>query len=223
MKYYEYDENGFFVAENGADESPLEPGVFLIPAQSTLVIPPPSQQNTVQRWTGDSWEYVTDLRGTEYWLDDKLHTITEIGLELPEGASLNKPQSVISAEFEQHKQAARVEINRMRDTRICAGVEFPADSGVMFDSDDAAQKNINGAVTMCMIAQSSGTAFEQDWIAQDNRVITLDAAGVIGLGVTVGKHVGLHKLQANTYKNRIDTATDTDAVQFFVDEYATLS
>ena len=39
MKIYNYDENGFYVGESIADESPLEPGVFLIPAGSTTVEP----------------------------------------------------------------------------------------------------------------------------------------------------------------------------------------
>lgn len=134
-----------------------------------------------------------------------------------------KTHEQLDAELLSKKHHARTEINRIRNARICAGVEFPSESGVMFDSDDAAQKNVNGAVMMCMLAQSSGAAFEQDWIAQDNRVVTLDAVGIIGLGVAVGHHVGLHKLQANGYKNMIDTATDTAAIQFFVDEYATLA
>ena len=40
MKIYNYDHEGFYVGECDADESPLEPGVYLIPARATEVKPP---------------------------------------------------------------------------------------------------------------------------------------------------------------------------------------
>lgn len=39
MKIYNYDDNGIFINEGIADESPLEPGVSLIPANATTAEP----------------------------------------------------------------------------------------------------------------------------------------------------------------------------------------
>lgn len=40
MKIYNYDNDGFYIGESTADESPLEKGVYLIPANATTIKPP---------------------------------------------------------------------------------------------------------------------------------------------------------------------------------------
>ncbi|MBU9155059.1 phage tail protein [Burkholderia gladioli] len=57
---YQTDRAGMFQAETDAHESPLEPGVFHIPARAVLV-PPPSTWPDGQwpRWSGREWELVT--------------------------------------------------------------------------------------------------------------------------------------------------------------------
>lgn len=56
---YQHDASGFFLGVTEADESPLEPGVFLVPALCTLT-PPPAQcpEGQRPRWTGTAWELV---------------------------------------------------------------------------------------------------------------------------------------------------------------------
>lgn len=45
------------------------------------------------KWNGESWGYVQDMRGTKYYMPDgSEHTIAEIEGQLPEGASLTKPE-----------------------------------------------------------------------------------------------------------------------------------
>lgn len=61
MKVYCYDDNGFFVGEEIADESPLEPGVFLVPGHSTEQAPIKYKEGFWPRWNGNEWELV-DVR-----------------------------------------------------------------------------------------------------------------------------------------------------------------
>lgn len=55
MKYYSYDVYGYYVGWGFADESPLEPGVYAVPAQATLVEPPEIADNERLKWTGSEW------------------------------------------------------------------------------------------------------------------------------------------------------------------------
>lgn len=56
---YQTNYSGLFVGETLADESPLEPGTFLIPAGCVELAPPfewPEDQ--WPRWNGFKWEYI---------------------------------------------------------------------------------------------------------------------------------------------------------------------
>lgn len=55
MIVYQTDNDGVLVGQTVADESPLEPGVFLIPAGCVLRVPPPCPAGMRVRWTGDGW------------------------------------------------------------------------------------------------------------------------------------------------------------------------
>lgn len=57
-KVYLYDGvSGLFSGDYEAQESPLEPGVFLTPTASTTVMPPQSL-NKIAKWDGVSWKLV---------------------------------------------------------------------------------------------------------------------------------------------------------------------
>lgn len=55
MKIFNYDSNGIFIDETNAEESPLEPGVFLIPAKATSISPPAFNDSQVARFVNDVW------------------------------------------------------------------------------------------------------------------------------------------------------------------------
>ena len=56
MKIYNYDKDGIFTNESLADESPLEPGVFLIPALATKIAPIKATKEKMIVFNGNDWE-----------------------------------------------------------------------------------------------------------------------------------------------------------------------
>lgn len=58
MKVYNYDVNGKYTNESIADESPLEEGVFLIPAMATDKQPLLHKDGFDVIWIGTKWEYI---------------------------------------------------------------------------------------------------------------------------------------------------------------------
>ena len=61
-------ETKHYLGISNADESPLEPGVFLIPASATTIAPPEPQVNKVHIFNveSNSWETIEDLRGNYF-------------------------------------------------------------------------------------------------------------------------------------------------------------
>ncbi len=57
---YTFDRAGIFIAAIQADESPLEPGVYHLAANSTLDKPPEAGEGQIPRWNGTGWQLVTD-------------------------------------------------------------------------------------------------------------------------------------------------------------------
>lgn len=79
MKYYSYDTYGYYLSWWYADESPLEPGVFVPPAQATFVEPPEVDVTERCRWNGEEWivelipdtspslEALAEMKRAELW------------------------------------------------------------------------------------------------------------------------------------------------------------
>jgi len=100
-----------FTASGLADASPLEPGVFLVPANATTIQPPSVAANQAAVFNGASWEVVPDHRGEVYYLaDGSQHTITELGVTPPVGSSPIKPEPTI----EQIRAGMRVSAWQLR-------------------------------------------------------------------------------------------------------------
>lgn len=79
--------------------------------------------------------------------------------------------------------------------------------------DAKSKQNVNGLVTMALIAQGAGAPFSSDFTLADNSVVTLNAAQMIGLGVAVGQYVEAVYGHARTLRDAIEAAEDHGALE----------
>lgn len=86
MQNYYFNKHGYFTYSGHANPDNLPPlnATREVPEQRECYHP---------KWNGKAWEYIQDMRGTKYYMPDgSEHEITEIEGQLPEGASLTKPE-----------------------------------------------------------------------------------------------------------------------------------
>jgi len=95
MKIYNYHpEYKNFTGISVADESPLEPGIYLIPAHATDIEPPSCDSNQIQIFNGTSWEIIEDQRGTYYEIPSGILQENYNPLIAPENATKEQPPEV---------------------------------------------------------------------------------------------------------------------------------
>lgn len=83
-----------FEGETEADQSPLEPGVFLIPANATSTAPHAVTGKHVNVFENNEWVIKQDNRGTYWSIGGEQHDITEVGV-LPDPTWLITQPAVI--------------------------------------------------------------------------------------------------------------------------------
>ena len=95
MKIYNYhSEYKTYTGSSLADESPLEPGVFLIPADATQLEPPSFSGNEIPIFNGTSWEIIENCCGTYYSTTNQEKIICYNPLTPPENTTKEKPPEI---------------------------------------------------------------------------------------------------------------------------------
>ncbi|MBV4459415.1 hypothetical protein KVG96_15785 [Pseudomonas sp. COR58] len=89
---YQTNHLGIFVAAVTADESPLEPGVYLIPGGCVETAPPAIPEHKAAWWNGKAWQLVDYFGGVVVYSIDTGEPRTLEGFEpVPAGYTMKKP------------------------------------------------------------------------------------------------------------------------------------
>ena len=56
IAHHYHPDSGLYLGTSEADESPLEPGVFILPAFATFKNPPDFEEGKICVWNGEHWE-----------------------------------------------------------------------------------------------------------------------------------------------------------------------
>ena len=148
-----YDECGIYTGETMAQESPREPGVYLIPPNTTAKIPPVIGEHECAVFENDSWTIKPDYRGVTYWLPDgSEHLITEINEVPPDDALFEKP--VIPPTFDEARAAKLVELNTAF-TSASETAHCMSSAGFEIDANETANRNIEGLVLVLKPEEST--------------------------------------------------------------------
>lgn len=91
---YQTDHLGIYVGETTADASPLEPGVWLIPARCVEIEPPVIPECQAALWDGERWQLIESYHGlTAYHAWTRAKIVVERAGPLPAGYTLEVPQA----------------------------------------------------------------------------------------------------------------------------------
>jgi len=95
MKIYSYHpEYKTYLGSSDADPSPLEPGVFLVPAHVTEIEPPQCLDCEILVFNGISWDIIENCCGTYYSIPYGQSIEHNNPLEPPENSTKEKPPEV---------------------------------------------------------------------------------------------------------------------------------
>lgn len=97
------------------------------------------------------------------------------------------------------------EVKAQRDLHINGGAPTPA--GIV-DSDNEARANVSGAALAAVIAKAASAAYAVTWTLLDNSPVTLNADGMIAMGLAVMAHVDACHGHARDLRGQIEAASD---------------
>lgn len=200
---------GELISQGVADNDPLDPNNWLLPAFSTSIVPPAPQSGSARVFSNGSWSYIEDHRG-ETWYDVNGSAIKIDALgSIPAGLSASVPPPTVAA---LHAYAITA-----RYSRISTGITV---SGVPIAGDTDTQRVILGAWTSAKL--DATYVISSYKLANGAGYVSLTNAQIIGIGEAMRAFI-----QACFDQNKVvDAAIDAETMTTFAQidaAYATVT
>lgn len=210
---YLYDPStGEYIREYIAQESPLQPGEYIAPTHS-VDDAPHIVPGHWPIWQNGVWVNVPDLRGTDYYLPDgSRHEVTELGFELPAGATLSPP--ILPPSIDQLLS----DVDRERKRRWRAG--FPVQIGGVtkwFHSDEFSLAQHLGLKDKARDVLATGGLMTDNitiggqpvqWSTMDSSYVTITVQVAFDLVSNAGLQQALVFAASQAHKAAINAAAD---------------
>lgn len=107
-----------------------------------------------------------------------------------------------AAELEAAQAAKWEEIKRRRRAEELSPITC---QGYVYDADEDSQSKLAGAVQIAAISMGAGQPFSIEWTLSDNTAVTLDAAGMLAVGLALGARTSALYAYARTLRTQIFT------------------
>lgn len=127
MNIYNYHAlTGEYISTNRADESPLEPGKYLVPSYAMLEPPPQAGNKQIAVSDGQAWRFVDDYRGTIYYMPDGTqHVINGLGIKPPQDSTLippiQPPVALVCTKYQICQALSRLGLRQAVESAVDAG------------------------------------------------------------------------------------------------------
>lgn len=208
---YQHDEFGVYVGTTEAFESPLEPGVFHLPAGCVSLEPPKTAEDQAALWTGDAWTIVSDCRGQTWYSGASPVVVDFLGDPAASGYSKERPAPTLD------------ELKTLRIAAIVAaadsllGIGAPVDGGLHVALDDGSRADLT-AMAATATAASSGAvpwpaSYSRGWIAIENvRLPLATPEAGLSLAAAAGNYYAAIVQHRRDLKDAVLTAESVTAL-----------
>lgn len=209
---YQMDHLGLFVGSLEARESPLEPGVYLIPAGCVEVEPPAPTEYQVAIWSDGAWKLVVDRRGETWFADYEPVTIDFIGDPAERGY-----RSTLPIPSQDELRAVKIAAITARADALLA-IGAPAGDGLHIALDDRSLSDLSVMAGVAAAAASGAVSWSESyargWITIENARLPLAAPtdGLV-LATTVGNHYAAIVQHRRDLKDAALAAEDAAALE----------